>query len=160
MDGRRRIPFSVPAPDAAGSWRQRNIGRLLNDAFRHFQGRVLTLLAAEGFDDVRAAHLHVTRNLDLGGTRATDLAARAGMTKQAMGELVEQCVARGLVLREPDPADGRAKILRFSDRGLQLLEALRRAVVAAQAEMGAQLGEARLQAVLDALADYAHPDPG
>jgi DNA-binding MarR family transcriptional regulator len=156
---RGRVPVVVPALDASGRWRRSNIGRLLNDAFRQFQGRVLALLAAEGFADVRAAHLHVTRNLDIGGTRATDLAARAGMTKQAMGEMVEQCIALGLVRREPDPADGRARILRFSDRGLRLLECLRLAVATAQAEMAAQLGEDRLQVVLDALAEYARPGP-
>jgi DNA-binding MarR family transcriptional regulator len=155
---RRHVPIAVPTQDAASNWRASNIGRLLNQAVHRFESRVLVLLAEHGFSEVRLVHLNVTRNLDIDGTRATELAARANMTKQAMGELIDQCVALGMVRREPDPADGRAKILRFTDWGLDFLGHFRHAVATAQAEMGERLGPDRLQGLLDALWDYSNPD--
>ena len=106
----------MPAPDAAPPderWRQAHLGHWLYLAGRRFEERAdpggpqragacwrWPTLAAWG--QVTAAHLHVTRHLRLDGDRLTDLAQRAGMSKQAMADLVEQCLAWGLV-REPDP---------------------------------------------------------
>jgi DNA-binding MarR family transcriptional regulator len=156
----RLVPIAMPSQDATSNWRRNNVGRLLNEAVHRFESRVLSLLAERGFAEVRLVHINVTRNLDVEGTRATDLAARASMTKQAMGELVEQCVGLGLVSRERDPADGRAKIVKFTDQGTVFLEQFRQAVSIAQAEMGECLGNDRLQVLLDALWDYSHPDEG
>src|SRR4051812_39562635 len=96
-------------------WRITHLGRLLGHASRRFDERVVHLmahnvdvplalanLAARG--QVNAAHIHITRHLALEGSRLTALAERAGMSKQAMGDLVDQCEAWGLVTRE---ADGR-----------------------------------------------------
>ena len=101
-------------------WRQTHLGRLLGHAMRRFDQRVLHLmahdaevplalsnLAARG--QVSAAHIHITRHLAVGGSRLTDLAQSAGMSKQAMGDLVDQCEAWGLVTRRPDPYDKRAR---------------------------------------------------
>lgn len=79
--------------------------------------RHLELMARAGFDDVRGAHNAVFRDLPAEGSRLTDLAARAGMTKQAMGELVEHLEDRGYLRREPDPTDGRAKLILWDERG-------------------------------------------
>ena len=78
---------------------------------RRFDARVLQLMARDvevplalsnlaARDKVGAAHIHITRHLSLAGDRLTDLAERAGMTKQSMGDLVTQCEAWGLVTRE------------------------------------------------------------
>jgi DNA-binding MarR family transcriptional regulator len=155
-----RVPIAVPSQDPTSNWRRNNIGRLLNESVTRFESRVLSLMAEKGYGEVRLGHINVTRNLDIEGTRSTDLAVRASMTKQAMGELVEQCVALGLVRREPDPTDGRAKIVRFTDEGITFLGQFRHAVATAQAEMGARLGAGRLQKLLDALWDYSHPGEG
>jgi DNA-binding MarR family transcriptional regulator len=56
-------------------------------------------------------------NIDPDGSRLTDLADRAGMTKQSVGEVTSDLEQRGYVERVPDPADGRAKIIRLTDRG-------------------------------------------
>jgi DNA-binding MarR family transcriptional regulator len=154
------VPIAVPSQDPTSNWRRNNIGRLLNEAVTRFETRVLSLLAEKGYGEVRLVHINVTRNLDIEGTRSTDLAQRASMTKQAMGELVEQCVGLGLVTRERDPADGRAKIVRFTKAGRDFLDRFRQAVATAQAEMGERLGEGRLQMLLDALWDYSHPGEG
>ena len=132
-------------------WRQAHLGRLLGHAMRRFDERVLALmthdaevplalsnLAARG--QVGAAHIHITRHLALGGSRLTDLAASAGMSKQAMGDLVDQCVAWDLVRREPDPLDARARRIVFTPTGLLWLVAFRLAVAQAEAEFRAQVG--------------------
>ena len=98
----------------------------------------LSNLVARG--QVGAAHIHITRHLDQKGSRLTDLAFRAGMSKQAMGTLVDQCEAWGMVIRENDPTDGRARQVRFTDVGLAWLGAYRDAVAQAESEMHQAIG--------------------
>ena len=147
-------------------WRQAHLGRLLGHAMRRFDERVLALmthdaevplalsnLAARG--QVGAAHIHITRHLALGGSRLTDLAASAGMSKQAMGDLVDQCEAWDLVKREPDPLDARARRIVFTPTGLLWLEAFRVAVAQAEAEFRAQVGQVVATVVALGLEAYA-----
>jgi DNA-binding MarR family transcriptional regulator len=136
------------------TWRDANVGRLLNNAVRRFEGRVLELIGAAGYAETRMAHINLTRNLDLEGTRLTELAKRASMTKQAMGELAEQCEALGLIARAPDPSDGRARIITFTAFGLEWLEEFHTAVNIAEREMRREVGSAAMDTVLAALAAY------
>jgi DNA-binding MarR family transcriptional regulator len=98
----------------------------------------LSNLAARG--SLSASHVHITRHLALEGSRLTDLAQRAGMTKQAMGKLVEQCEAWGLVERLNDPRDARAKRIVFTPVGLLWLRAFRAAVAQAEDELRVAVG--------------------
>ena len=66
---------------------------------------------------VRAAHTALFPHLDFDGIRLTDLASRVGVTKQAVGQLVDDLVSLGMVERIDDPTDKRAKRVRFSRRG-------------------------------------------
>src|SRR6478609_5620921 len=127
------------------SWRLTHLGRLLGHAMRRFDERVLELMADNvevplalsnlaARAQVSAAHVHVTRHVALEGSRLTDLARSAGMTKQAMGDLVDQCEAWGIVRREPDPKDARGRIVRFTETGLAWLKAFQDAVAQAEAE--------------------------
>ena len=79
----------------ADAWRQTHLGQLLGHALRQFDQRVRTLMVQDAAvplalsnlaerDKVSAAHLHITRHLSPQGDRLTDLADRAGMSKQAM----------------------------------------------------------------------------
>jgi DNA-binding MarR family transcriptional regulator len=136
------------------AWRHANIGRLLNNAVRRFEARVLELMSASGHLDTRIAHVGLTRNLDVEGTRLTELARRASMSKQAMGELVDQCAQLGLVDRVADPSDGRARIIVFTPAGLSWLDAFRDAVDVAEQEMRSELGKATMDAILKGLAVY------
>ncbi len=141
--------IAFPAdPDA---WRQTHLGRLLGHAMRRFDARVLELMAHDvevplalsnlaARAQVSAAHIHITRHLAREGSRLTDLADRAGMTKQAMGALVNQCEAWGLVTREPDPLDARARRVRFTADGLAWLDAFRSAVTQAEREFRDSVG--------------------
>ena len=153
-----------PGPD--NDWRQTHLGRLLGHAMRRFDERVLTLMAHDvevplalsnlaARQQVSAAHIHITRHLARDGSRLTELAERAGMTKQAMGTLVDQCEAWGLVTRGPDPLDARARRVLFTADGLAWLEAFRTAVTQAEAEFKASVGDDIATVVTIGLEAYA-----
>lgn len=144
-----------PTPNATASteWRERHMGRLLGLALRRFDERVLEIMAHDPHvplalshlaarEQVSAAHIHITRHLEVQGSRLTDLAIHAGISKQAMGELVQQCEAWGLVNRQPDPHDRRARLIVFTQSGLDWLDAFRRAVLRAESEMRQELDDA------------------
>jgi DNA-binding MarR family transcriptional regulator len=76
-------------------------------------------LAENGYGDIRPTHGCVFRFVHDDGMRLTDLAALASMTKQSVGELVDDLCKLGYVERVPDPADGRAKLIRLTDRGVE-----------------------------------------
>ena len=143
-----------------------HLGRLLGHAVRRFDERVLHLMAHNvqvplalsnlaARAQVTAAHVHITRHLALEGSRLTDLAERAGMSKQAMGDLVDQCEAWGLVTREPDPRDARARVVRFTASGLDWLQAFRDAVAQAEAEFRTEVGADVATVVAIGLEAYA-----
>lgn len=151
-----------------GGWRQTHLGRLLGHAMRRFDERVLALMAHNvdvplalsnlaARAQVSAAHIHITRHLALEGSRLTDLAQRAGMSKQAMGDLVDQCEAWGLVAREADPLDARARRVCFTATGLAWLQAFRDAVTQAEAEFRAEVGDEIAAVVMIGLEAYAGP---
>jgi DNA-binding MarR family transcriptional regulator len=77
----------------------------------------------EGFDEagypgMRKAHGAVWRFVDLErGSRLTELAERAGLSRQAVGEIADDLERLGYVERVPDPSDGRAKLIRPTERG-------------------------------------------
>jgi DNA-binding MarR family transcriptional regulator len=133
-------------------WRETHLGRLLGHAMRRFDARVLSLMANNeqvplalsnlaARDQISAAHIHITRHLSLQGSRLTELAQAAGMSKQAMGNLVNQCEAWGLVKREGDSRDARAKQLVFTEAGLAWLAAFQMAVAQAEEEFKASVGD-------------------
>lgn len=135
-------------------------------ALQRFDARVLTLIADNvdvplGLSNlaaraqVSAAHIHITRHLPLQGARLTDLATSAAMTKQAMGKLVDQCEAWGLVTRTPDPRDARAVRVTFSATGLVWLKAFELAVAQAEGELKQAVGEQVATVISIGLEAYA-----
>jgi DNA-binding MarR family transcriptional regulator len=93
---------------------------------------------------LRTAHTALLPHLDFTGVRLTDLAAKVGVTKQAVAQLVDDLEAMGAVERVPDPDDGRAKRIRLSQRGhaaiLHGLGVLRQL----EAELADQIGQRRM----------------
>lgn len=142
-------------PHATRDWRRHNAGRILGDALMRFEGRVLALMARAGYTETRLSHVNLTRHLDLEGTRITELARRARMTNAAMTELVDQCERLGLVQREPDPADGRARRVCFTPAGRQWLQAFGRALRQAERELQRALGAEAAALLYGPLAAYA-----
>ncbi len=143
-----------PRGDLGDRWRHDNVGRLLNNAVARFESRVLALMRQSGHPQARISHISLTRNLDLKGTRVSELARRAGMTKQAMGELVSQCAALKLVVSSTDPCDMRARIVQFTPAGRRWLDAFRQAVDQAEGEMLDEVGRMSMDVMRGALALY------
>ncbi len=110
---------SQAALDAA---RQHNLGHRLVAVADDFSGRVLAAYHRQGYAEIRPVHGAVLRNLELGGTRLTVLAARAGITHRAMAKLVANVMAIGLIQQRPDPGDARARLISYTPEGLQLLQ--------------------------------------
>lgn len=133
-------------------WRHGHLGNLMGLALRRFDSRVLSLMAHNvevplalsnlaARQQVSAAHVHITRHLPPEGARLTELASLAGMSKQAMGDLVTQCEAWGLIQRAADPLDARAKRVNFTAIGMVWLKAFEVAVAQAEAEFREEVGD-------------------
>jgi len=91
---------------------------------------ITTRLEAAGFSDVPPAYHPIFENIDPEGTRLTVLAARTRLTHQSMGELVAELQRRGYVERVADPADGRARLVRLTDKGRDLVRSAIREIAA------------------------------
>jgi len=100
---------------------RRNIGVLFQLLSRDFERRARGTLQARGHTELLPSHQVVFASLGRSGTRLTTLARHAGMTKQAMGQIVDDLEQLGYVERTPDPEDGRAKIVRFTPAGLDFV---------------------------------------
>jgi DNA-binding MarR family transcriptional regulator len=131
-----------------------NTTYLLGRAYAQLNARILDGVVAAGHE-IRPAHAAVFVNIDREGSRLTRLAARAAMTPQAMGELVDDLVRRGYVERVPDPADRRAKLIVLTDAGFDALQAALDTIIGIEAELEAVCGTAglgRLQRTLRRIA--------
>src|SRR5215217_7962191 len=93
-----------------------NIGRLLLRAQRDFDAQLNARLRERGYPDVRLAHSALFAHIEPEGTRSSELAEQAGMTKQGMGQLVADLEKKGYVERVEDPVDRRAKLVRLRRR--------------------------------------------
>jgi DNA-binding MarR family transcriptional regulator len=97
--------------------RDANTGQLLLKAARLWNERAIARVQASGASEFRAAHTRLLPHISPEGIRLTELALRVGISKQAVGKLVDDLEAQGVVAREADPADGRALRVRYTDRG-------------------------------------------
>lgn len=117
-----------------------------------FEESHLERMSAEGFDDVRRAHNAVFANLPAEGMRLTALADHAGISKQAMGELVDDLERKGYVERRPDPHDGRAKLVCWARRGEDAHQVTLRIFRSLEDELADAVGRDELEALRDTLA--------
>jgi DNA-binding MarR family transcriptional regulator len=125
----------------------RRIGQLMVE-------EITVRMEATGFPDSPTSFHAFFENVDPEGTRVTVLARRAGMTHQAMGELVATMQRRGYAERVADPTDGRATLIRLTPVGRELLDHAIRLIDEMDAEWDARLRrlgfEGNLRALLDA----------
>lgn len=125
--------------------------RLLDIAFTEYDSEVMRRLAITDYSDIRPAHGCVFGNVDPDGTRLTDLSDRAHMTKQSVGEVVDDLQQRGYVERVPDPNDGRAKIIRLTARGHEAQELGWKLINDIEREWAERFGTERIVALRQAL---------
>jgi len=96
------------------------VGALLRLAWEALQVELYNELRAAGFDDLREVHRPMLRYPPIDGMRPTDLAAHVKLSKQATNDLVRDLENLGYLHLERDPADGRARIIRYTERGWRL----------------------------------------
>jgi DNA-binding MarR family transcriptional regulator len=138
----------------------RNLGTLLRDPWLELNARLNAAVAARGFDDARPALSVVFQHVRDDGSRVTEIAERAQLTKQTVVYLVNELERLGYVERVPDPADGRAKLVRPTERGHAAVAEARRVAAELEAEWTALIGRRRmgeLRAGLEALHDALWP---
>lgn len=146
-----------PGPD-----RQATLGALLRRPYEPMYRWLYAELAAQGFPEVRPGFSVVLRNLTPQGERVSDLAVRAAMTKQSMGYLVEQMANVGLVDITPDESDRRAKLVRLTSRGEEVVSVGVRLAAEYERRLGAAVGEkkmAQLRKLLTELYEHLEDAP-
>jgi DNA-binding MarR family transcriptional regulator len=98
------------------------VGAMLRMVWEHVQERVYARLTAEGFDDLRAMHRPFQQFPPMDGLRPTDVAERHRMSKQATNDLLRDLERLGYITLEPDPVDGRARRIRYTQRAWRHFE--------------------------------------
>jgi DNA-binding MarR family transcriptional regulator len=136
---------------------RRKIGQLLIQMTRLFRKDLFARLSEEpGLEGIRPSHLHVFANMVGGGKRLTELADAASMSLPSMQELVDDLGRRGIVERQLDPRDRRAKLIVLTDKGLDALAPAASIIEALEHEYAERIGEDRFEDMclaLDALID-------
>ena len=125
--------------------------RLLDAGFDAFSEELARRLAQTPYNDIRATHGCVFGNIEPEGSRLTDLAERAHMTKQTVGEVATELERRGYLERVPDPSDGRAKIIRLTKRGRAAQSLGREIIGDIEQEWAERFGAERVGALREAL---------
>ena len=115
--------------------------RLLGLATRQLATDLNDKLLEAGVTDHRDSWNNVMPHIPASGIRLTELAERANMTKQAMAELVAEIERRGYLHRTTDPADRRAKIIKFTGQGWATVNLALSALAELEAEIAGRLGE-------------------
>src|SRR5256885_2609821 len=113
--------------------------------------RIQEAIEEAGFDDFRIAHMNVFAWLPDSGARIGELARQAQLSKQTMTELVSHLERHGYVRRTRDPSDGRAWIIRFTERGAALDHVARRALQETEREWAGALGQESYLQLVDLL---------
>lgn len=122
-------------------------------ANRELERRAHDALVAAGITNITLAQARVAARISPHGSRVSDLADQARVTKQSAAFLVEQLEAAGYVERAPDPTDGRARLVRLTTRARRVAEVADAEVQRVLAEWADHVGEERLRQVHETLRD-------
>ena len=132
---------------------------LLDDAAGAGFGEFRQRLADAGHPTIRPGHGCVFRFVEEEGSRLTDLAERSGLTKQAVGEVVADLEGLGYVERAPDPEDGRAKLIKLTERGADALETGRAIFREMERDWAERFGAERVAAMRELLEALTAREP-
>jgi DNA-binding MarR family transcriptional regulator len=144
----------VPEPPTAES-----TTTLLRTAYNAVSAAIYRAVTQAGAAGMRPAHGNAMEMLAIeDGLRLTDIAARAGMAPQSMGELVDDLVAMGYLQRQADPADRRAKRIYLTAKGRTNSEASKVATRNAEEQIQQALGQRQYQQMRRSLAAIAQLD--
>ncbi|MFC7598062.1 MarR family winged helix-turn-helix transcriptional regulator [Terrabacter sp. GCM10028922] len=130
---------------------QLSVGVLLFIAARDVESRVIEAMRRAGVHDVTVAQGRIAARIGPNGTRLTELAEQAQVSKQTATALVDRLEAAGYVERVPDPSDGRARLVRFTARGESLLPIARAEEMQVESEWEAHVGTRRMRELRETL---------
>jgi DNA-binding MarR family transcriptional regulator len=138
---------------------QLNLGLLLFIPYRHLESAVLAELKAHGHD-LPLNQARVFQRINPQGSRLSELAQAAQLSKQTVGSIVDQLEAAGYTRRVPDPRDARARLVTVTDKGRSLVELGIPVVRAIETAWETHLGHARMRQLKDTLTELrAITDP-
>jgi len=133
------------------SKRTRYVGALMLVGWQWVREQVFNGVRAAGYDDLNPAHVGLFRYPTLDGLRPIEIAERMQITKQSVHELLTHMEQRGYLVREPDPSNRRARVVRLTESGKRLELVVRAAAGAAEEQITTMLGERRFNQLRDAL---------
>ena len=131
--------------------RQLPVGLLMFIAARDMENRVVEAMRAAGVDDITLAQGRIAARIGPQGTRLTDLAEQAQVSKQTATALVNRLEEAGYVERVPDPGDGRARLVRFSAKGEAVIPIARAEEERIENEWERHLGGRRMRDLRESL---------
>lgn len=126
--------------DSLERQRYTNTGRLLNLAMRAFNERSMSAVRDMGHPALSFAHAGILPHIEMGGSRLTEIAERAGMRKQSASQLLGELEAAGYLARAEDERDRRAFLFRFTERGREFLVDAAKVKAEIEAELEAAYG--------------------
>jgi DNA-binding MarR family transcriptional regulator len=142
-------------------YRNSKLYRSLTRTIRVYNRILVNELSTAGFSDFSPAFPQILSNLDTEGTRIGVLATRAGMTRQAAGQLIAEIERCGYVSRKAAPDDARATVVRFTARGRRLLQTVLGLVEDVETNFAKVVGTesySKLAVDLARIADAVDPD--
>jgi DNA-binding MarR family transcriptional regulator len=148
------------------SERTRFVGALMFVGWQWVREQVFDGVRAAGYDDLNPAHVGLFRYPTLDGLRPIEIAERMQITKQSVHDLLGHLEQRGYLIREPDPANRRARVVRLSTSGKRLELEVRAQAGAAEEKIAAMLGPRRFTQLRNALQELTNqldpnrPQPG
>jgi DNA-binding MarR family transcriptional regulator len=135
----------LPRPD------HRPLIALVDRANRALQKDMVRAAHRAGHPEVKPAHNAVFATLQESGNRATDMATRAGITRQSMGEVVRDMVDLGILEMRPDPDDRRAKLVAYSEQGLEFARDGYQHIIDLEKRFAEEFGEEEYDVARDVL---------
>ena len=128
------------------------IAPMMRVLWQDVRDRIHTAFAEEGHD-LRAEHLAVLQHPGPDGQRPSALAARSGMSRQAINHLITHLERAGYLERYTDPADPNPRLIRLTERGRRLYERIEAVAATIEAEWAEQVGAQRLEDLRSTLGD-------
>ena len=116
------------------------VGAMLRLVWQWVWAQIYAGVSDAGYDDINPAHIALFRYPSIDGLRPSEVAAQIEITKQSVNDLVGHLEHCGYVVRTPDPADGRARVLRLTPKGRRLESTIKQQASAAERGIADMLG--------------------
>jgi DNA-binding MarR family transcriptional regulator len=126
-------------------------GKAVSKLKKHFDTWVGNQLLAHNMDDFKLAYMPLIMNIDIAGVTNTELAKRAGITKQGMSQVVQELEEKKYIKIQANPDDKRSSIINLTDKGKDFILTCRSRQKELHADLQKFLGKKKFNQVLDAM---------